>query len=200
MELFGRPGHYLCVEDDAALLRRARAGDEAALSELFARHCRPIFRYAMHMGGREVADDVVQETFLAVLQQRERLDAPRHEVIAYLLGIARHLVLKRLRAKGEEVLDDHAELLPSDAPSPLDDLTRAERIAAVRAAIAALPAVYREVVVLCDLQELDYASAARVMQCPLGTIRSRLARARALLLRKVSEGSQWANTQPAKTR
>jgi RNA polymerase sigma-70 factor (ECF subfamily) len=188
------------VEADAALLRRARAGDEAAFSELFARHHRPIFRYAMHMGGRDVADDVVQETFLAVLQQTQRFDPPQNAVIAYLLGIARHLVLKRLRSKGEKGLDDHAELLPSEAPGPLDELTRAERIAAVRAAIDALPAVYREVVVLCELQELDYASAARVMECPVGTIRSRLARARALLLRKVSEGSQWASAQPAKTR
>ena len=194
------PRHYMCVESDAVLLQRARKGDEDAFSELFARHRRPVLRYAMYMGGREIADDVVQETFLAVLRQTERFEAPRTEVIAYILGIARHHVLKSLRARGETVSEEHAEELQSIAPNPLDELSRAERITAVRAAIRTLPPSQREVIVLCDLQELDYASAARVMQCPVGTVRSRLARGRALLLKKVSEGRLWTSIQSMKTR
>lgn len=58
----------MCVELDAGLLQRARRGDEDAFSELFRRHRQSIFRYALYMGGHELADDVVQETFLAVLQ------------------------------------------------------------------------------------------------------------------------------------
>jgi RNA polymerase sigma-70 factor (ECF subfamily) len=68
----------------------------------------------------------------------------------------------------------------------LDDLTRAETIAAVREAIASLPPVYREVVVLCELQEMNYADAAAVVECPIGTVRSRLHRARALLTTKLA--------------
>jgi RNA polymerase sigma-70 factor, ECF subfamily len=194
--------------DDIELINRARRGDEPAFSQLFASHQRAVYRYAAHMCGREQADDVVQETFLAVLRQADRRDAPRGAVGAYLLGIARHLVLKRLGAKYEALpirsLDGNAEGdAPIDEePTALDALTRAETIDAIRSAIAALPAAYREAVVLCELEELDYASAATVMQCPIGTVRSRLHRARALLvsslaaLTPVAQGSAWRGAVP----
>ena len=67
----------------------------------------------------------------------------------------------------------------------LEDLTRAETIASVRAAVQSLPPAYREVVVLCDLEDMDYAAAAGVLQCPVGTVRSRLSRARGLLVAKL---------------
>jgi RNA polymerase sigma-70 factor (ECF subfamily) len=67
----------------------------------------------------------------------------------------------------------------------LDSLSREETIKAVRAAIASLPAPYREVVVLCELQETSYADAAMIVHCPVGTVRSRLHRARALLMTKL---------------
>ena len=82
--------------NDAHLLARARAGDEQAFGELFARHQGPIYRYAMHMCGADTADDVVQETFLAVLKAAGGFDAERGTVGAYLFGIARHHILKRL--------------------------------------------------------------------------------------------------------
>jgi hypothetical protein len=80
--------------DDAALLQRARRGDDAAFSELFERHQRAIYRYAVYMCGPEGGDDIVQETFMAVLKQSVRHDLPAAGVRAYLLGIARHRVLK----------------------------------------------------------------------------------------------------------
>ena len=180
----------MCVGHDGGLLLRARKGNQEAFSELFGRHQRAIYRYAAHMCGPIAADDVVQETFLAVLRQGGRSDAPRGEVIGYLLGIARHFVLKRLTFAGETALDDDVERAVSTEASPLDQLTRAEAIDAVRTAIQTLPAVYREAVVLCELQELDYAAAAGVMQCPVGTVRSRLARARSLLHTKLLEERQ----------
>src|SRR5689334_20227063 len=81
--------------DDTALLGRARRGDETAFSLLFARHQRQVFRYAIYMGGADAADDIVQDTFLAVLRQKDRNDAIAGSVIGYLIGIARHLVMKR---------------------------------------------------------------------------------------------------------
>jgi RNA polymerase sigma-70 factor, ECF subfamily len=174
---------------DAELLERARRGGEDAFSQLFGRHQRAIYRYAVHMCGAEAGDDIVQETFLVVLRQRGRTDAPRTSVAGYLFGIARHLVLQRLGSKYEWPLtdsgDEDVSLVASDAFTALDDLTRAEAIASVRAAVQSLPPVYREVVVLCELQDLDYAAAAVVVQCPIGTIRSRLSRARALLAAKL---------------
>jgi RNA polymerase sigma-70 factor (ECF subfamily) len=175
--------------DDADLLKRARQGDEDAFSELFGRHQGAIYRYAVHMCGPDAGDDIVQETFLAVLRQRGRTDGPRGSVLGYLFGIARHLVLQRLGSKYEPALADtgpgDASQVASDALTALEDLSRAETIASVRAAVQALPPVYREVVVLCELQDMDYAAAAGVLQCPIGTIRSRLSRARTLLVTKL---------------
>ena len=168
--------------DDVRLLERARRGDEGAFSQLFARYQRAIYRYGAYMCGRDAGDDVVQETFLAVLRQTRRDDAPRGTVGGYLFGIARHVVMKRLSARKDEPVDDElGDLVPTEQANALDDLTRFETVEAVRAAVCSLPPAYREAVVLCELQEMDYAGAADVMQCPIGTVRSRLHRARALL-------------------
>jgi RNA polymerase sigma-70 factor (ECF subfamily) len=70
-------------------------------------------------------------------------------------------------------------------PKPLDELTRTEMVDAVRRAVLSLPERYREVVVLCDLEELSYVESAQILGCAVGTVRSRLHRARALLLEKL---------------
>ena len=90
------------MDDDARLLERARQGDETAFSRLFASHQRALYRYAVYMCGDHAGDDIVQETFLAVLRQSDRRDAPTGSVAAYLFGIARHLVMKRLAVRREE--------------------------------------------------------------------------------------------------
>ena len=176
---------------EAQLLRRARKGDEDAFSQLFTRHERALFRYAAYMCGHQCGDDIVQETFLAVLQQNSRFDLPTGTVRAYLMGIARHRVLKRLASRGARI---DAES-PNDEAVPdvnatdltaLDLLVDAERVAAVRTAVQALPPVFREALVLCDLQELPYAEAAAVLECPVGTVRSRLSRGRSLLAAALS--------------
>ena len=170
--------------DDAGLLERARRGDEAAFSELFARHQRAIYRYAVYLCGPDAGDDIVQETFLAVLRQTARQDTLRGTVAGYLLGIARHLAMKRLGSRGED--ENLSDQLASDSPAVLDDLTRVETIDAVRAAVQSLPPAYREVVVLCELDEISYAAAAGIVRCPVGTVRSRLHRARTLLTAKLA--------------
>jgi len=174
--------------NEAQLLARARDGDEQAFGELFARHQGPIYRYAMHMCGSAAADDVVQETFLAVLKPAGGFDAQRGTVGAYLFGIARHLLLKRLGSRHAAATEDVEAVVahPSGDLSALDLLSRQEIVEAVRAAIASLPPAYREAIVLCDLQEMDYQSAAIVLECPIGTVRSRLHRARGLLAGKLA--------------
>jgi RNA polymerase sigma-70 factor (ECF subfamily) len=172
--------------DDVGLLERARRGDQDAFSRLFARYQRAIYRYGVYMAGREAGDDIVQETFLAVLQQRGREDPPRGAVLAYLIGIARHRVLKRFTAvrealRAEPLDDDLHDAAAAETETALDDVARAETIETVRAAVQALPAAFREAIVLCELQEMPYAEAADVMQCPIGTVRSRLHRGRTLL-------------------
>lgn len=173
--------------DDAGLLERARMGDEQAFSRLFAAHQRLVFRYAAYMGGADAADDIVQDTFLAVLRQRDRRDRPTGTVVSYLIGIARHVVMKRHeRTAGWTLLEDDFERAESREPNALDRLLSAESVDSVRAAVLSLPPVYREAIVLCELEDLDYAGAAAVMECPVGTVRSRLSRARALLAEKLT--------------
>jgi RNA polymerase sigma-70 factor (ECF subfamily) len=72
------------------------------------------------------------------------------------------------------------------APDAFEQLTRLETVEAVRDAIRSLPPPYREVVALCELQEMSYSEAAVIVQCPVGTIRSRLHRARALLVTRLA--------------
>jgi len=172
---------------DAALLGAIRRGDEAAFAQLYTAYQGPIFRYALHMCGAGAADDVVQETFLALLRGG-RFDAGSGTLAGYLFGIARHHILKRLAvARLETPSDDEGsiEATAADEGSPFDDMSRVEAVEAVRAAIQSLPPVYREIITLCELEELDYAAAAGVVECPVGTVRSRLHRAKALLSAKL---------------
>jgi RNA polymerase sigma-70 factor (ECF subfamily) len=167
--------------DDGTLLARAGRGDEEAFAELYARYQGPLYRYASHMCGN-AADDIVQETFLAVLRRPHAYDALRGTVGQYLFGIARHHVLQRIGASHEEPPFDADEA----GTTPLDELLQTESVSRVRSAVEALPPVYREVVALCELQEMPYQTAASILECPVGTIRSRLHRARMRLARILS--------------
>lgn len=181
--------------DDGPLVAAARRGDEEAFARLYAAHHPPIYRYARHMCGAAAADDIVQDTFMALLRPANRFDPVRGSVRAYLYGIARHHMLKSLAiSRVESPLDEdgaEGDAFTANAGTAFDDLSRTETVEAVRAAIQSLPLVYREVVVLCELQELDYAVAAAIIDRPVGTVRSRLHRARALLMSKL------ASAQPA---
>jgi len=177
---------------DNQLLTRIARGDTEAFSLLFRRRQGEIYRFALHMTGRPaIADDVTQDTFLAVLRDAGRYDASRATVVAWLCGIARHHVLRRFeRERSMPTIEMDDELVRGDSmlvadQDALSDLTRAEQVDAVREAVMTLPVRYREAVVLCDLQELSYADAAAALGCALGTVRSRLHRGRALLASKL---------------
>lgn len=179
-------------DSELHLLQRLRHGDEQAFLTLYRRLHPPIFRYALQMSGsQEVADDVIQEVFLALIRDTFGFDPDRGSLSSYLYGIARKLVFRHLeRTRGGVAVDSDEEEsgtpLLSREPDVLDDLTRRESIEAVRRAVLSLPPRYREVVVLCDLQEMDYAAVAETLDCAIGTIRSRLHRGRAMLLEKLS--------------
>ena len=174
-------------EDD--LLRRAAAGDEDAFIALYRRRQAAIYRFALHMSGSpSLAEEVTQEVFLTVIRDGNRFDAARGSAGAYLFGVARNQVLKHLdRDRPYVAMDDQ-----TGAQAPPVDLTRAETIEAVRQAVLSLPAVYREAIVLCDLEEMSYADAAAALNVPVGTVRSRLSRGRALLLDKLKAAGKPA--------
>ncbi len=168
--------------DDSELVRRLRTGDEACWRELYSRHMGRLYRYALKMTGDEAAArDITQETFVAFLEQSGRYDAARAPLGAWLLGIARNRVRKALAATVEWEPADAAPEPEADGCNALEAMTRAEDLAAVRAAVAALPEAFREVVVLIEFEEMTYEETAAALGAPVGTVRSRLHRARALL-------------------
>jgi len=178
--------------NDSELLRSMLAGNEEALALLYRRRQGGIYRFALQMSGsKTIAEDVTQEVFLFLMRDGHLFDAARGSVNAFLLGVARNHVLRRLRVEqllaplGDDFDDDVPVLHATSDLCPLEDLTRAETIESVRKAVLSLPSKYREVVVLCELQDISYAETAEILGCAIGTVRSRLHRARALLLEKL---------------
>lgn len=183
----------LTTVSDETLLRRSAGGDEQAFLELYRRRQAGIYRFALHMSGSaSVAEEVTQEVFLAVIRDADRFDVNRGAASAFLIGVARNHVLKLLtRNRAYVGLEDENAEIPAGGSDVVATLAQAEAVENVRQAVLELPAVYREAIVLCDLQELSYADAAAALGVPVGTIRSRISRGRALLADKLSRpGSQ----------
>lgn len=183
------PDHGPGAHDD--LIERIAGGDRDAFGLLY-RQCRPdVYRFAVHMcGSPALAEDVVQDVFVAVIEDAARYRPGRSGVLPWLLGIARNHV-RRWRHRrpvlplpGEETDDGRRLAAETD---PIGDLTRQRHEAALARALLELPARYREAIVLCDLQELSYETAAGALGCAVGTVRSRLHRGRALLARELCE-------------
>jgi RNA polymerase sigma-70 factor (ECF subfamily) len=173
-------------EDDHLLLGRALAGDEASFTALYRRRQGQVYRFAFHMTASEsAAEDITQETFLALLKIGGRIHPDRGPVLPFLYGIARNLVLRLFEKERAEPWNDAADELPSDDAGTLEEMARREAVAEVRRAVGGLPAQYREAVVLCDLEGASYEDAARAIGCPVGTVRSRLSRGREILVKKL---------------
>jgi RNA polymerase sigma-70 factor (ECF subfamily) len=188
---------------DAGLMSRLRAGDDEAFTFVFRRWQGPLFRFALHMSGsRALAEDATQEVFMTLIRQTAQFDPAKGALGAFLFGIARNQVLKRLErerpyvpfAPGSEedqitTAANKNGAAPATFPSAAQtgDSARAETIELVRHAILTLPPDYREVVALCDLEEMSYDQAAAALGCASGTVASRLHRGRALLAAKLRQ-------------
>jgi RNA polymerase sigma-70 factor (ECF subfamily) len=181
------------LQSDEQLLGMTLGGDAGAFETLYDRLQGGIYRYALRMtGSQATAEDVTQEVFLSLIRDRCDYEPARGKVKAYLYGIARHRLMRQLERErktisldaNESALDEAYDLL-SSAHDPFRDAARDEAIDLVRQTVLSLPAHFREVVVLCYLQEMNYADAGAIIDCPIGTVRSRLARARSLLVQKL---------------
>jgi RNA polymerase sigma-70 factor (ECF subfamily) len=195
---------------DDGLLGRMIAGDEEAFTLLYRRRHPSIYRFALHMSGNPaVAEDVTQEVFMTLIRDAKRFDPVRGTLGGFLFGIARNFLRKRWEQDRRLVAfvgdaDDLSESAPGNSSASRngshgggngngthlagrDEFTTIETIGRVRKAISTLPENYREVVVLCDLEEMSYEEAASALECPVGTVRSRLHRARAILLEKLRD-------------
>ena len=179
---------------DETLLRLAMAGDEEAFTRLYRRLRGIVYRFARQMSGSSsVAEDMTQDVFLILLRRAELYDPQRGSLSTYLMRIARNETLRRLDRDRAYVALTEDNAAPDKDPDenlivridPLGNLMRDEEIESVRQAVLALPLHYREVVVLCELEEMSYGEAAALLGCAIGTVRSRLHRARALLKQRL---------------
>jgi len=189
---------------DSELLQLMAAGDEEAFASLYRRQQATIYRFALQMcGSRELAEDVTQEAFMVLIRDSQRFDPARGSLNSFLLGVARNHLLRRLRRERNYVAiepssdNDSVQNQPLTTDGPLDAVSRKDTIESLRKAILSLPERYREVVVLCDLQEMSYLETAEILGCAVGTVRSRLHRARGLLIDKLRPAREEDETSAA---
>lgn len=180
-------------ERDDVLLRLAAKGDEDAFLRLYRRNQAALYRFALRMTGNAwAAEEIVQDVFMTLMRDTKKYDPTRGSLGAFLYGVARNRVMKHLERLPREVAFEEKQgdgrgpgVVLQDAFTPATWLEKRERLEHVRAAVLELPAEFRETVVLCELEEKSYEEAAELIGCPIGTIRSRLHRGRALLLAKL---------------
>jgi RNA polymerase sigma-70 factor, ECF subfamily len=179
---------------DLALLTAMRAGGDGvaaanAFNTLYRRHQAPLYRYALLRSGRaDVAADVMQDVFLALMTNSLKFDPARGALQPFLFGVARNLLLKRdeaarryvSTATGED--DELANDFAADgAPSPEQRVLANESAEQVRRALGQLAPHYRDVLILYEIHDLSYLEISHICGIDLGTVRSRLSRARAKL-------------------
>jgi RNA polymerase sigma-70 factor (ECF subfamily) len=178
----------MAVEPENGLLARAANGEKDAFRQLFEAHHAAMFRFAYRLTGAvDAAEDITQECFLRLVRS-PGFDHERGPLRQYLYGIVRNLVRQRQQANGREVHwdDDVEDDLKSAAAACLDPMASAELTAVVQAAISGLPPLQREAIVLFEFDELSLEETAAVVGCDVGTIKSRLHRAREGLRRSLA--------------
>jgi RNA polymerase sigma-70 factor (ECF subfamily) len=184
---------------DPELVRRCLAGDEKAYRELVERYERQVYSLAMRMVRvREDAEDLTQETFVRMFRALDRYDLER-PFPAWLLTIAARLSIDQLRRRRVKTVPlvhsepgEHEERVidvadPGFGPEVLAE--REEEARAAGALIGSLPEHYRIVVVLRHEQGLSYDEISEALHLPLGTVKARIHRARALLKERLERGS-----------
>lgn len=176
-------------------ITRHRQGDPVAFEEMVRALTPTIYKLAFTlMGNEHDAKDAVQETFIKVYKALPQFRGDS-SVQTWVYRIASNTCKDMLRSAGrfQAVSPDDEDVflqIPDSAPTPEDAAITKEKQAQVRAAINALPTDYRLVVLLCDMNGLSYIEAAQSLDCPLGTVKSRLARARSLLLKTLSKNRE----------
>jgi RNA polymerase sigma-70 factor (ECF subfamily) len=173
------------IGEDAEYVAQLVAGNGGALRPLYERHGRALLRFSAAMcRSRQSAEDMVHDTFVELMREPANFDPTLGSVFAYLCGVLRHRISHHFRQQKRWVALDEDGEAPAqvhDAPGPAEEIARNELTAAFRRAMLELPLPHREVIALCDLEELPYTTVASILDCPVGTVRSRLHRARALL-------------------
>jgi RNA polymerase sigma-70 factor (ECF subfamily) len=188
------------ILSDHQLIEATKTGDEAAFAEIVGRYRSPLTNYLFRMlGDYEEAIDLAQETFVRVYFAIERYHTD-YAFSTYIYRIATNLAISEIRRKKRRKLlsltsffqtDDSGDSQdfhpPDDKSLPDEDLIETERNRTIEKAIATLPDKYRAPIILREIQELSYEEIAQILGLGLGTTKSRISRARALLREKLKQ-------------
>lgn len=189
--------------DDHRGLALLREGRVQGLEPIYRRHSAAVYRYLVVLGAsREAADDAMQEAFLSLAQQPQAYDPARGQLGAYLAGIARHALLAQWRRQGREVdtRDEELEQWNEErmqVPSAEEQHFARHASEALWNAIGQLPFVFREALLLVDIQERSYLEAAQIAGIELNTLRTRVHRARTRLREALNQASPRTSDRPS---
>lgn len=176
------PDIYTEETSDAVLLDKAARGDEAAFGVLYARHAHALYRFAARLlMDASAAEDITHDCFLGLIKQPENFNSTCGALRTYLYGAARNLAMKRFRRQGSEISLDETinDIYQTDArATPLEQLLSDELSQTVQEAIAMLPPLQREALILFEYEELPLAEIAAIVGVEVGTVKARLHRAR----------------------
>lgn len=177
-------------EEDAVLVQRIRAGQEEALQQLHRRYAPLVFHLACRALDRAAAEEVVQDTFLAVWRKAADFDPARGAFRTWLLSIGHHRILDELRSRSRrpqaagDLLLDQATL-SAEEPLPDETLWREYQRDAVAEALAALPEPQRAALRLAFFADLTHEEVAKALKVPLGTAKTRIRSGLRLLERQL---------------
>lgn len=165
------------TEDEPARILAARDGDAAARAWIVERWTPPVWRFCRRMlMNDEDAGDAAQETLVKVLRNLDRYDTNR-SFSTWVFGIARNTCIDEHRRRKRRAWDEPGEVIDMN-PSPMQDVARLQRAELLEAALAQLPPMYREILVLYHFEHRKYTEIADILELPLGTVMNRIFRAR----------------------
>jgi len=164
---------------DERLLEKAAHGETAAFQILYERYRDPIFRFAYRLlGSVEAAEDVTHDCFLSLIKEPGRFDSSRASLRTYIYAAARNLAAKRYNSFARETGIERLDEEPSDGREPMAQVLDNELAEVVQRAIASLPPLQREALVLFEYDELSLAEIAAIVGADANTVKARLFRAR----------------------
>ena len=185
------------TRDDAALARAAGSGDRAALEALLARHLDRIHAVCRRLCGPDDALDATQDALIAITRSIGRFDG-RSAFTTWMHRVATNAALDELRRRKRRpvpVATDHPAMANAPRASRDGQPERAGDRIDLDAALARLPQEFRVAVILRDVADLDYAEIAAVLEVPIGTVRSRIARGRSALAHDLGNSDAAADVQ-----
>jgi RNA polymerase sigma-70 factor (ECF subfamily) len=180
---------------DELLLEKAGSGDRAAFLLLYERYRTPILRFSYRLvGSLEVAEDITHDCFLSLIRKSANFEPSRGSLRTYLYAAARNLAMKHFRSSGREIaLDDLTDHPPSHTREPLGRVLDAELVSKVKEAVADLPPLQREALVLFEYEGLPMSEIAMVVGSDVGAVKGRLYRARESLRNSLAP---YLNSRP----